>query len=221
MKRISAKLSYANVMATVAVFLALGGAAYAATKLPKNSVGTNQIKKGAVTGIKIKKGTITGTNIDLAKLGTVPSASTAASANTATTAGTANALSALEPTRLVGAPGQPPFLDGASDAGTTAGINFQQVGFYKDHDGTVHLHGVAKIGKGESPVKGLLFQLPPGYRPTSGVAETFTGFGENTLIVVFGSNTTLEGKNLEGDVLDTGEDEEAAILGGITFRAES
>jgi len=43
-----------------------------------------------VTGIKIKKGTITGTNINLAKLGTVPSA---------TTAGIANALGALEPTR--------------------------------------------------------------------------------------------------------------------------
>jgi hypothetical protein len=55
MKRISAKLSYANVMATFAVFLALGGAAYAATKLPKNSVGTMQIKKGAVTPPKLSK----------------------------------------------------------------------------------------------------------------------------------------------------------------------
>jgi len=43
MRRIKGKPSYANVMATVAVFLALGGAAYAATKLPKNSVGTKQI----------------------------------------------------------------------------------------------------------------------------------------------------------------------------------
>jgi hypothetical protein len=89
MKRISAKLTYANVMATVAVFLALGGGAYAATQLKKNSVGTKQIKNGAVTGAKIKNGTITGTNINLAKLGTVPSA---AQANTAVTA--ANAANA-------------------------------------------------------------------------------------------------------------------------------
>ncbi len=77
--------------------------------MPGNSVGTKQIKKGAVTGIKIKKGTITGTNINLAKLGTVPSATNA------TTAGTANSLAALEAVRLVGASGQPPFLDGSKN----------------------------------------------------------------------------------------------------------
>src|ERR1700742_2055730 len=46
-------LTYANVAATLALFLALGGAAYAATQLPKNSVGTKQLKKGAVTAAKI------------------------------------------------------------------------------------------------------------------------------------------------------------------------
>ena len=46
------KLTYANVMATLAVFLVLGGGAYAATKLPKNGVGTKQIKKNSVTGEK-------------------------------------------------------------------------------------------------------------------------------------------------------------------------
>ena len=57
-------------MSTIAVFLLLGGgAAFAASKLAKNSVGTKQIKNGSVTGIKIKKGTMTGTNINLAKLG--------------------------------------------------------------------------------------------------------------------------------------------------------
>lgn len=53
MKRILAKLTYANVMATVAVFIALGGASYAALKLPKNSVGAKQLKKGAVTPLKL------------------------------------------------------------------------------------------------------------------------------------------------------------------------
>lgn len=50
-------LSYANVMATVAVFLALGGGAYAAAQLPENSVGSKQIKKGAVTPKKLAKST--------------------------------------------------------------------------------------------------------------------------------------------------------------------
>jgi BclA C-terminal domain len=48
------KLTYANVMATIAVFIALGGASYAALKLPKNSVGTKQLKKNSVNSVKVK-----------------------------------------------------------------------------------------------------------------------------------------------------------------------
>jgi hypothetical protein len=59
MKRISANLTYANVMATIAVFIALGGASYAAIKVPKNSVGGSQIKDEAVTAAKIQEGAIT------------------------------------------------------------------------------------------------------------------------------------------------------------------
>ena len=47
-------LSYANVMSTIAVFIALGGGAYAVISLPANSVGSKQIKKGAVTSLKVK-----------------------------------------------------------------------------------------------------------------------------------------------------------------------
>lgn len=56
--RVRSALTYANVMATVAVFLALGGGAYAAVKLPKNSVGASQIKKNAVTSTKVKNGSL-------------------------------------------------------------------------------------------------------------------------------------------------------------------
>ena len=52
------RITYANVMATVAVFLALGGTSYAVTKLPKNSVGTAQLKADAVTSLKIKNGSL-------------------------------------------------------------------------------------------------------------------------------------------------------------------
>src|SRR5215218_4255746 len=52
------KLSYANVIATIALFIALGGAAVAAG-LPKNSVGANQLKRGAVTAAKLKKAAVT------------------------------------------------------------------------------------------------------------------------------------------------------------------
>ena len=52
------KLSYANVMATVAVFAALGGGAYAA-KLGKGSVGPKQIKAKAVKTGKLADGSVT------------------------------------------------------------------------------------------------------------------------------------------------------------------
>lgn len=55
MHRIRAKLTYANVVATIALFLVLaGGSALAAKQmLPKNSVGPKQIRKGAVTPAKL------------------------------------------------------------------------------------------------------------------------------------------------------------------------
>jgi len=54
MKQIRTRLTYANVMSSIAVFLVLGGgAAFAATQLPANSVGTKQIKKNAVRTGKV------------------------------------------------------------------------------------------------------------------------------------------------------------------------
>ena len=55
--KLRSHLTYANVMATIAVFVALGGGAYAAIKLPANSVGTKQIKKKAVTPAKVAPAT--------------------------------------------------------------------------------------------------------------------------------------------------------------------
>jgi hypothetical protein len=51
-------LTFANVMSVVAVFIALGGGAYAALKLPKNSVGPKQLKADAVTPPKVDEATI-------------------------------------------------------------------------------------------------------------------------------------------------------------------
>jgi hypothetical protein len=56
--QLKSKFTYANVMATIAVFIALGGGAYAAFKLPNNSVGTKQIKNNAVNSAKVKNGSL-------------------------------------------------------------------------------------------------------------------------------------------------------------------
>lgn len=56
MHRLRRHLTYANIMATLAVFIALGGVSYAAVSLPANSVGSNQIKNKAVSLKKISIG---------------------------------------------------------------------------------------------------------------------------------------------------------------------
>ena len=56
MKQIRKRLTYANVMSSIAVFLVIGGAtAFAAVELGKETVGTKQLKKEAVSLAKIKK----------------------------------------------------------------------------------------------------------------------------------------------------------------------
>ena len=52
------RLSYSNVIATMALFIALGGVAVAAG-LPRHSVGAKQLKRGAVTAAALRKQAVT------------------------------------------------------------------------------------------------------------------------------------------------------------------
>jgi hypothetical protein len=56
--RILSRLTYANVMSSVALFVALGGGAYAIS-VPKHSVGQNELKPGAVTAAKVRNHSLT------------------------------------------------------------------------------------------------------------------------------------------------------------------
>src|SRR3954469_12652924 len=56
--KLTSRLTYANVMSTIAVFLAVGGGAYAAVTLPRNSVGNKQLKAGAVSSAKVRDGSL-------------------------------------------------------------------------------------------------------------------------------------------------------------------
>ena len=58
MKRIRSHVTSAHIIAMLALFVAMGGTGYAALKLPKNSVGSKQIKKNAVTSTKVKNGSL-------------------------------------------------------------------------------------------------------------------------------------------------------------------
>jgi hypothetical protein len=97
------RLTFANVVSFLALFVALSAGAYAAATLPANSVGAAQLKANAVTprkiaanavtrskiapqavtGTQVAPGTLTGANINLAALGKVPSAAVADSASVA------------------------------------------------------------------------------------------------------------------------------------------
>jgi hypothetical protein len=93
LKRLVSRLTYANVVASLALFLVVaGGSAFAASHLGKNSVGSKQLKKNAVTAAKIKNGAVTGAKIKLGSLGTVPHAASADQATKADTAASADAV---------------------------------------------------------------------------------------------------------------------------------
>jgi len=58
------KLTYANVVSTLALFVAVGGAgAYAASQLPPKSVGEPELRPGAVTAEKLRKNAVIATKI--------------------------------------------------------------------------------------------------------------------------------------------------------------
>jgi hypothetical protein len=57
------RLSYANVVATLALVLALGGGAYAAIRLPRNSVRSRNIVNGQVQSADVKDNGLTGQDV--------------------------------------------------------------------------------------------------------------------------------------------------------------
>jgi hypothetical protein len=56
------RLTYANVVASLALFVALGGTSYALT-LPRNSVGPKQLRADAVGRSELRKGAVTSAGI--------------------------------------------------------------------------------------------------------------------------------------------------------------
>lgn len=85
------RLSFANVISVVALFVSLSAGAYAAFSLPDNSVKSKnivngQVKKGdlaasSVIGSKVKDGSLGGLDIDESTLGQVPNATSAGNAD--------------------------------------------------------------------------------------------------------------------------------------------
>jgi hypothetical protein len=93
--RLRRHLSFANLVACLALFVALGGSAYAASqingnKIVKHSIGGGKLKNETITSKQVKKNSLNSSVIDLSTLATVPSAQSAVTATSAGSANTAN-----------------------------------------------------------------------------------------------------------------------------------
>jgi hypothetical protein len=222
MKAIRGKLTYSNVVSTLCLVLLLGGgAALAAGKLAKNSVGTKQIKNnavtaakiknGAISGAKVQNGSLTGIQVNASTLGTVPSAQTAQAANS---------LAAPEAWHEVGASGQPEFLNSWQNLKLSLGAFPETVAFYKDQEGVVHLRGEAVSGAEGS----IIFELPAGYRPANDrfirvpVSCVGTGCPKDVgSVAILGPGTK---SGADGAVISPVE-ASSVFFDGVTFRAAS
>jgi len=189
----------------IALFVALGGTTYAATTLPRNSVGTTQLKNKAVTAAKI--------NTHGLKVSNATNATTAQNATYAKTAQNATALggypasyfalSSIEPPHIVGATNQPAFQNGWSSAVDAAD---EVLSFYKDGFGIVHLQGNAAH---LAATTGTIFDLPSGYRPTKDLYFAVFGSGGSSAYVQITST---------GDVNVFGPAQTYVGLTNVTFR---
>jgi hypothetical protein len=156
MSRLRGSLTYANVTATLALFLVLaGGSAIAARQmLPKNTVGTAQIKNGAVTGAKLKDGAVTGAKVQVASLGTVPNASHASSADTATSATRAVSADRAGSADRAASAERAVTADTATSAGNAAALGGVPASRYLTNDSV--------LGAGETEVGGWGASAPNG-----------------------------------------------------------
>jgi hypothetical protein len=113
--------SPALVVAGLAFAVALGGTTYAASALPRNSVGTPQLKAGSVSAVKLAKGSVTSRQI---KDHTIVAADLAR-----------NAIPALTPTGKVAAAGHADTAGRADSAahadvaGSVSGASFATVDY--------------------------------------------------------------------------------------------
>ncbi|HLW94876.1 MAG TPA: hypothetical protein VKS25_05820 [Solirubrobacteraceae bacterium] len=173
--------SPALVVASTALFVALGGASYAAVSLPANSIGSKQLRNGAITSGKIANRAVTSPKINFSGFPTVPSATHADTATSATTATNAkNAITATNASNAAELGGRP-----AGDYSLTRTLQstsaFTENGWYavspftygapgyaKDQFGVVHLFGQAA----HNGVTGqAMFTLPVGFRPAYRILE--------------------------------------------------
>jgi hypothetical protein len=211
--RLRGRLTYSNVVATIALCLALGGGvAIGASLVGSKQVANNSLKSKdlknnkAVTGKDVKDSSLKPTD-----------------------------LSPVDPIHVIGAPGEPAFGTGGDgdciwqSGAALTGLDFERPAFYKDRDERIHLSGLAAASGGalgdaacDSDVVGEalqdfhIFTLPPGYRPDA--VHLFENNAGQVVIAGNGDAQFATGILPAGAVIADGL-ASSAILDGVSFRA--
>jgi hypothetical protein len=100
------RLNYANVAASLALFVALGGTGYAALNLPRDSVGARELRAGAVRHEELSRNAVRSNNVSDGSLGLHDLSSTAREALTGQR-GPAGERGAPGAAGIQGSPGPP------------------------------------------------------------------------------------------------------------------
>ena len=222
---IRGRITYANVVATLALFIALGGVGYAALKLPKNSVHSKQIAKGAVKTSDIGKGAVTQAKLGAGAVG-AGQLSDGAVGNGKLADGSVTAAKIAGPDALhrVGAPGEVGFEPNNQHIWTTQFGSGTEVSFQKDQLGQVHLFGTAicapQVSMGCTPPQaGVIYTLPPGFRPAQDLRlPVVSGTSTNPLgeIIIFRAGGGSDGEILV-NLANMTAGSTTIVLDGITF----
>jgi hypothetical protein len=236
------RLTYANVMASIAVFIALGGSSYAAIK-----VTGKEVRDASLTGKDLKNESVRSADVsgltsrDFAA-GQLPAGAPGAKGDAGPAGpqgpagkdgadgakgdkgddGEPGPLIQPEAWREVGAAGQPAFTQDGGCKWENFASGHNSAGFYKDPGGTVHLKGMVRVVPilsgnecvwTHSDFRRSVFTLPAGYRPAKREAH---GTVSNNLAGRVDVNTG-------GFVLvePIGDPRVWVSLDGIAFRAAS
>jgi hypothetical protein len=236
------RLTYANVMSTLAAFLALAGGSVAiGAALSKNSVKSKQVKNESLTNKDLKNGKAVGSGevTDGSLAATDLGDGSVGSAEIADGAVADADLAPVDPVHVVGTAGEPALGTGGegdclySNAvvvppGT---VTLNPVSFFKDRSGVVHLSGIVVQSNGpggdaactvSASAEGIedstIFQLPPGYRPANSETQATTSSSIFT-IAQDRDATNIAGATLPAGSVLTNAGPGTYLLDGISFRA--
>jgi len=228
------RLTYSNVVATLALFIALGGASYAAIKLPRDSVTKKQIKEdavraselapdsvdsgnlvdGGIEGSDIANGAVTGDDLSTGSVGAAAVADNTLGPddlanNSIGPADLASEQGAIGPTLLPCDPGGPvPWAIGGGSP----------PGYWMDARRIVHLQGSVAC-PGDATEGGAIFSMPQAFRPdTPSTVARFGVLANGATLAQVAVITTVTDATLVYDGPNSATVDNFVSLDGITYR---